>query len=207
MIVHETVAGSAVTDSEKDHFIARVSDLYRSYAPRENVTGMKNRLFGNLHSSVDLLLDDGKLVAFAACSVKTFSTGETCLWRNGIVVDQAYRSRGFYKRLITVALERHATDWTATKTQNPRVYETWNSLFAGALLPHPDTELNVSAQKAASELSGDKSPVDPRTFVIRNDYPNDWLVTSHRTCRTKWIEEFLAFRLGPLDALLLLVKR
>lgn len=207
MIGHESFAGDDLIESEKECLIVKVSGPYRLHDPKASEDDIRSRLFGNPQSFVDLLVDDNKVFGFGVCVIKTFSTGETCLWRNGVIIQSDYRTRGFYKTLIQKALERHRTDWTATKSRNPRVYETWLKQFGDSLLPHPERKINASAQKIGSELSGDKSPVDPLTFIIRDEYSFDQPERTDRTAEARWIEDFFASRHGPRDGSLLLAKR
>lgn len=208
MITHEFFEGNALSEVEQIRLVSRVSKLYRLHNPDATETDMRHRLFGNRPSFVDLLLDGNVAVAFAVCTIKTFSTGETCLWRNGIVVAPAYRELGLYRTLVELALRKHRTEWSATKTQNPRVYLTWLKLFGERLLPYPGKDPAAPAQRVASELSGDHgNPVDPLTFVIKNEYSIDRSGTGYFNCHTPWVADFFTSRLGPFDAFLLLAHR
>ena len=167
---------------------------------------MKERLFGIPGSVIDLLLEEDHLAAFAITAPKALSNSEVCAWRHGTIIDPEFQSRGLYSQLIQLSLTRDNPQWIATRTQNPRVYETWYKMFGDALYPHPDKTHDPTIQKIGFELAGGKHPFDPTTFVVQRAYTESRSGADYHRCREEWIRNFFEKRLGTHDAIILLVR-
>lgn len=207
---HELIWTNGLSAKERVSLVRRVSSLYRWYAPSATDQKIAKRLFENPHTFIDLLTSKKSVIAFGVYVMKELtSTGEaeTCLWRHGVIINPDHHSQGYYKRMLGLALNRHTSDWTATQTQNPRVYETWFGIFGNQLSPRPEQELSPLLRKVANEVVGTRHPFDAESFVIKDAYPENRSGAAYRECRTPWITEFFKKKLGVHDSLLLLVRR
>lgn len=188
----------------QDTLIERIAALYRWYEPGATLEVMHERFCHHRGTEVDLLVDDGQVVAFAVTVLREIE-GERCLFRHGTIVRTDERSRGLYRELMQIALDRHDPDWHACRTQNPRVYEAWQALHGDRLWPHPVNAPSDSAVQIARVLAGE-TIFDPVTFVVRDVYPYDRSGADYHTCRSSSIREFFHSRLGIHDAQILLAR-
>lgn len=194
-------------DQEKDALISRVEGLYQWYSPGSDRESMKKRLCGHPGTEVDLVMQNGSLLAFGVCVPKVLSTtGESCIFRHGVVIDPKAQSQGLYRSLLRRTIERHWPHWVGTRTQNPRIYETWHTRFGDKLYPHPNKVHNETIQGIGVELSTGEPSFDPFTFTVRDVYPEDRTGVPYHECRAPWIADFFAKRLGAHDAMILLAR-
>lgn len=189
---------------EQENLIRRIVDLYQWYEPGASLEVMHERFCHHPGTEVDLLVEDGQVIAFAVTILREIG-GERCLFRHGTIVRTDERSRGLYRELMQIALDRHQPDWHACRTQNPRVYEAWQALHAERLWPQLLDVPSEATVQIARVLAGETG-FDSATFVVRNVYSYDRSGAEYHACRSPFIHEFFRSRLGIHDAMILVAR-
>ncbi len=190
--------------AQQEALIERIAALYRWYEPGATLEVMHERFCHQAGTEVDLLVEDDQVIAFGVTVLREIE-GVRCLFRHGTIVRTDERSRGLYRELVQIALDRHAPDYHACRTQNPRVYEAWLAFHGDRLWPHPVNAPSATTARIARVLAG-KTDFDPTTFTVRNAYAYDRSGADYHTCRSSSIREFFESRLGIHDAFILLAR-
>lgn len=204
-IQHKVIVLALSNEDEIERLVEQVSDLFLWYALGTTREKIRTRLCASPDAHVDLLLDEEFIAAFAVCIPILLKNGESCLFRHGTIIHQSYRSHGFYKKLLEIGLARHKSDWHATRTQNPRVYETWRQIHGEELLPNPSRSPVEHEKNIAVELSHG-ALFERNLLISRNVYPEDRREADYHTCRNEEIRTFFQQSLGVHDAFLLLAR-
>lgn len=202
---HELIYPNELVKDDLDQLVSRLKKLYTWYSPGATEEKIRVRITAHPNTEIDLFTNNGEVVAFGICVVMTLSTSEKCLFRHGTVIADEYRSQGLYRRLFALAESRHEVSWYATRTQNPRVYETWFKLFGDNLYPRPAVPLSEELRALAVEIAKSNA-LNTETFVARGVYKEDRTGAEYHQCREPWIQEFFRSRLGVNDAFLLLAR-
>lgn len=203
---HEERYPTHLTDKQLRDFLASIEALYRWYSPGSDETRMRRRLTEHAETVVDLIMDGSRVVAFAVNIPLLCPNGASCLFRHGTIITETHRTRGLYRRLLGIALDRCQPQWAATRTQNPRVYETWAARFGTGLLPRSDRAPDPDEQAIARFVARDHPTFDPDTFIVQGAYTEDRTGAEYHRCRSPEIQQFFAGRLGPHDAMILLAR-
>ena len=198
---HELLYSGKCSATDLAKIIKRLKDLYLWYDPVSE-TEMAARFGGHAKAEIDVLSHHGHVIAFGVC-VPTHFGIDLCLFRHGTLVAPEYQSRGLYEHLLDEALSRHNPKWLGTRTQNPRVYETWWKRFGEALYPHPTRDIPLAIRQMGLELSGNDPTFDPETMVVRGVYREDRRTREDFRCWLPWVREFMESRLGMYDAMIL----
>ena len=204
-IQHEMIIPAFCNKDEIDKLVEQVYQLFTWYSPGATREKIRSRLCASLDAHVDLLLDGEFTVAFAVCMPIFLDNGEVCLFRHGTIIDHSYRSHGFYRKLLEIGLVRHKPDWHATRTQNPRVYETWQRIHGKELLPKPLHTPAEREKKIAVELAHG-THFERDLLIARNVYQEDRSSADYHLCRDENIRLFFQQSLGVHDAFLLLAR-
>lgn len=189
-----------------EDFLNDVAPLYRWYEPDADIERMRGRFLHHPDTVVDVIYDGAAVAAFGVCVVVTLANGERCLFRHGTLVAEAYRSLGLYRQLLETGLARHPTEWTATRTQNPRVFETWWKRHGDRLHPRPGVPVPDDVQRISAELAEHDPAFDPATGIFHGAYTYDRTGADYRACRETWVSDFFT-ALGPFDAMILVARR
>ncbi len=204
-IVHEVLCPNDLDAGALNVVVTRLKPLYQWYAPTATEEQIRRRITGHHNTEIDLLGHDGAVIAFGICVLMSLPNAETCLFRHGAIIDDRFRSQGLYHRLFALARARHRPNWHGTRTQNPRVYETWWKMFGKNLYPNPHAPLTPELKSLAAYIvPGGTFEVE--TFVVRDAYSEDRSGVEYHRCREAWIEQFFRSQLGVHDAFLLLVR-
>lgn len=205
-VAHESIDAGSCGPSERRALVERISPLYRWYEPEASLEVMEQRLCAHPGTRVDLLIRGGVTLAFAVCVEVDLPNDERCLFRHGTIVGAEERSQGLYKQLLQIGLDRHRPQWHACRTQNPRVYEAWERFHGPSLLPHPDRTPPMDVVDIARYLSKNHPTFDSRMFTVKDVYPHNRSGSDYHRCRTPWIQDLFAERLGVHDAMILLAR-
>lgn len=204
-IEHKVIIPSLCDESQIESLIGQVSDLFLWYSPGATEEKIRSRLCVSPDANVDLLLDGQVIAAFAVCVPIKLENGECCLFRHGTIIGQKYRSRGYYKQLLEISLARHKPDWHATRTQNPRVYETWPQLHGEELFPNPSYLPTEKVKEIALKIAHG-NVFDGDKLISRNVYREDRTLEEYHRCRNENIRTFFQSSLGIHDAFVLLAQ-
>jgi len=202
--MHDLVYPHQLDQDALSSVVRRLKPLYQWYSPTADEERILTRIMAHQDTEIDLFELNGVVVAFGICVLIPLPSGEKCVFRHGTVIDGQFRSQGLYHQLFEHARERHHPDWYSTRTQNPRVYETWWKKFGGNLFPAPFTTLTQELKSLAVHIVQGKDSFEPDTFIARDVYREDRSGAEYHQCREAWIQEFFQLHLGVYDAFLLL---
>lgn len=201
----ETYRPHEMSKSEMDLLIDVVREPFDWYAPESTNKDILDRLQGNKESYVDVVLLGGVACGFA--SSYTTQCGEpTVGYRAGTSIMPSARGRGIYKALINLSLDRTDFDYIATRTQNPRVYETLKQFTPeGTIFPQP----KIKPPKEILEIARatcENGVVEPETLIVRGVHGFVREDRSFMTARSKPIQDFFIQSLGCDDGFMVVVQ-
>lgn len=96
--------------------------------------------------------------------------------------------------------------WHATRTQNPRVYESWRSLHGESLLPNLNGRTPTTREIAIAQALAHGAAFEEKTFISRRVYQENRGGANYHACRSPEISALFASSLGPFDAFILLAQ-
>ena len=203
-LLHELMIADVSDNEQAQETINCIRNLFVGYSPNADDAKIRGRIM-TPGAHIDIFRDGDICAAFAVCVPICLASGETCLFRHGTIVSENYRSRGLYTKLLEIGLTRHQPDWHATRTQNPRVYETWRNFHGQKLRPSPDVSIPGEYLVVAHQVVRG-APFNPETFVVRDVYHKDRTGASYHICRNPDIRAMFEKELGVHDAFILLAR-
>jgi GNAT superfamily N-acetyltransferase len=202
----ETYESSRLSESEMGKLIALVHKPFLWFAPSSTYADMVKRLKGHESSVVDVLLLEGKPCGFGTCAVLDCA-GASVMYRGGTVIEEFARSKGLYRALIELALERCKPEYLMTRTQNPRVYEAF-SRTRGVKRIFPQVDGVIPDHIAAiAQCCPHDDWVDPTTLIVPGVYAGELREDrSFMTARSDEVQSLFRDRLKPDDAFMVVAE-
>ena len=194
---------SELDERQLQELIVLVKPLYTWFSPkRATAENIRARLTRQDTSCVDIIFLEEKVVGWGVYYIREIDN-QKILYRDGTIVDPEHGSKGIYHSLIELSLNREAPDHLVTRTQNPRVYESFQKYSQKGIYPRLDNVIPPQhIQKIAQEI---EPSVDPETLIVRGVYEGDRFQAEYHTSRDPKIKEFFLQKLQPPDAFLLVV--
>ena len=200
---HRLVTGTSDAQ-EQQRAIDLVRPLFDDFKPGADDSIIGKKLFGAPSSEVDLLLQGQELLGFGIVELFTGPQNESILYRAGTIVNQRFQEMRLYRLIVGLPFCRHRPDFISTRTQVPRVYGAWLSMFGDSLFPRPGETAPVQLQKIAETVRTDR-PVDSN-LIVRDVYDIDRTQRHDRAHRSEAINAFFEEQLGKFDAFMLVSR-
>ena len=193
-----------IDEKKLNELILLIKPIYLCFYPSSSEERIRLRLTRNESTVVDLLFVGDKVCAFGIYYFLKIQD-KNILFRDGTMVDQNSQSKGYYKSLVQHALDLYAPDFMATRTQNPRVYETLTTFSStGFIYPNEDVLITHEVGTIA-DLLCEGEVLDPKTLVVKGVYKQGqdrsealfWKVRNEKVTRLfkQFLTEFDAFLL------------
>jgi len=202
----ETYEPRRLSEHEMGELVALVHKPFLWFAPGSTYQDIVKRLRGHESSMVDVLLLEGKPCGFGTCAVLECA-GASVMYRGGTVIEEFARSKGLYRALIELALERCNPQYLMTRTQNPRVYETF-ARIAGVKQIFPQANGAIPDHIVAiAQCCPHDDWIDPATLIVPGVYAGELLEDrSFMTARSDEVQNQFRNHLGPDDAFMVVAE-
>ena len=183
----------------KTRAIKLVKDLFQEFEHDATEEIINSRMFGHNDNEVDILLADHEQAVGFGMSRKTNFEGQPVSYRIGTIIHPDYRDKKLYKDLVLKTTARHKARFVVTKTQVPRIYGAFQSIF-GLVYPQietPTLQMMKDIGQSVSSIPLDHASPYP---IIRGIYHIDRTGRDDRLHKDERINQFFAKNLGVYDA-------
>ncbi len=203
----------AMDHSSRLALVEEIKPLYMWFSPDSTDLDILIRLTYMPNATCTTLTEDGRCVGFMISHIEKHKKS-LVLYVKGVIVDELYRSRHYFRKMLEDAIELYQPNYIALTTQNPRVY-TMLAKICGVenVYPRhtypPGYEILDLARQLISggATSGEVGDTEIRNLVLKGHYtssrPEDKTYMSSDMTN---VDGFFDSQLGPTDGFLVIAR-